>query len=121
MPADSMNTMITLRDDSLKFSFPEIRDQLRSAVENHVKAVLPGVIAEDRKPAIEALRTRWIYRHADQAEQSTAEDQVLRSSPSEIEKAFRKLSLAAAESSQCLAIRESSGRQVAERGIRVNL
>ncbi len=96
MPPDSMNTMITLRDDSLKFSFPEIRDRLRSAVENHAKAVLPSVIAEDRKPAIEALQTRWTYRHADQAEQSRAENQLLRSSPSEIEKAFRKLSLAAA-------------------------
>src|SRR5437660_12445131 len=91
-----MNTIVTLRDDSLEFSFPGIRDQLRSAVENHVKAILPCVIAEDRKPAIEALRTRWTYRQADQAEQSRAEDQLLRSSPSEIEKALRKLSLAAA-------------------------
>lgn len=51
--------MITLKSDSLTFSFPEVGEELRRLVENHIQTTLPRLLAEDRNEAALALMLRY--------------------------------------------------------------
>jgi hypothetical protein len=44
--------MITLKNDSLCFSFPEIDEVIRRLIEQHVNSTLPAIIAADRARAV---------------------------------------------------------------------
>jgi hypothetical protein len=87
--------MITLRNDQLTFSFPQTCAQLRQLIENHVKTVLPRILAEDRHSAVQKLRNHWGYEAASCIEQSDAEQRVFSASAEEIGSALHRLSMAA--------------------------
>lgn len=82
--------MITLRNDQLSFSFPEIGAQLQKLVRNHVETVLPRVLAEDRQETLKALRTYWAFRNASPERRRQAEQSVLNVTAERIAEAFRK-------------------------------
>ena len=56
--------MITLKNDRLCFSFPEIDEALRRLVEQHVNSTLPAIIAADRVRAVDALASSWRFRRS---------------------------------------------------------
>jgi hypothetical protein len=59
-----IQSMITLKNDSLCFSFPEIDEVIRRLIEQHVNSTLPAIIAADRARAVGALRSFWGFRRA---------------------------------------------------------
>ena len=69
--------MITLKNNELAFSFPELGLSLRPFIEQHSQATLACLVAEDRRPAIEKLHADWCFREASREQQTQAEKRVL--------------------------------------------
>ena len=82
--------MITLKNDSLSFSFPEIDEVLRQLVEQHINATLPAILAADRANAVQALQSFWGFREASPEQRRKAESQVIDARTKEIEAALRR-------------------------------
>ena len=82
--------MITLKNDSLCFSFPEIDEVLRRLIEQHVNSTLPAIIATDRARAVQALRSSWGFRKATSENRRKAENQLIDATPGRIETALRR-------------------------------
>jgi hypothetical protein len=82
--------MITLKNDSLSFTFPEIDEALRCLVEQHVNSTLPAIIADDRARAVEALKSSWGFRKATPEKRRKAENQLIDATPATIETALRR-------------------------------
>src|ERR1041385_6078462 len=87
--------MITLKNNELTFSFPELGLSLRPFIEHYSQAILPCLVAEDRRPAIEKLRASWRFQEASREKQTLAEKRVLSAEAREIEDVFHRLSTAA--------------------------
>jgi hypothetical protein len=85
--------MITLKNDSLCFSFPEIDEVIRRLIEQHVNSTLPAIIAADRARAVGALRSFWGFRRATPEERRRAESQLIHAPPEKIETALRRKSM----------------------------
>jgi len=81
--------MITLRNDSLCFSFPEIRQALRRLVKQHINSTLSPIITGDRTSAVRALLSSWRFRAATSEDRLEAEKKVINATPEEIETALR--------------------------------
>jgi hypothetical protein len=82
--------MITLKNDTLYFTFPEIDKVLRRLVEEHVKSTLPAIIAVDRAHAVESLRSFWGFRQTSTEKRQEAENQVIHATRERIEAALRQ-------------------------------
>jgi hypothetical protein len=82
--------MITLKNDSLSFAFPEIHRALRRLVERHVNSTLPAIIADDRARAVQVLRSSWWFREATPESRHEAQSRVMDASPEEIATTFRR-------------------------------
>jgi hypothetical protein len=82
--------MITLKNDSLCFSFPEIDEVLRRLIDRHITETLPAIIAGDRTGALQALRSSWGFRGATSEERRKAENQVIDATPETIATALRR-------------------------------
>ena len=82
--------MITLKNDSLCFSFPEIDEVIRRLIEQHINSTLPAIIAADRTCAVQALRSSWRFREATPESRRKAESQVINATPEKIETALRR-------------------------------
>jgi hypothetical protein len=87
--------MITLKNDELAFSFPELGLSLRPFIDQYSQAKLPCLVAEDRRPAIEKLHADWCFREASREQQTQAEKRVLSAGAEEIEDVFHRVSTAA--------------------------
>jgi hypothetical protein len=85
--------MITLKNDSLSFSFPEIDEVLRRLIEQHVNSTLPAIVAADRTSAVRALQSSWGFRDATTEGRRKAESQVLHATPEKIATALRRKSM----------------------------
>ncbi len=82
--------MITLKNDSLSFTFPEIDDALHRLVEEHINSALPAIIAADRASALKALRSSWGFREATPEERRELENKLINATFERIENAFRR-------------------------------
>lgn len=82
--------MITLKSDRLSFTFPQIDEELRHRVENHIQRTLPRLLAEDREAAASGLKSMWAFRNAGPKEQKAAADKLLKATPAQIEEALRR-------------------------------
>ena len=87
--------MVTLKNDELAFSFPELGLSLRPFIEQYSQATLPCLVAEDRRLAIEKLHADWCFREASRERQTQAEKRVLSAGAEEIEDVFHRVSTAA--------------------------
>ena len=87
--------MITLKNDELAFSFPELGLSLRPFIEEYSQATLPCLVAEDRRAVIEKLHADWCFREASRERQTQAEKRVLSAGAEEIEDVFHRVSTAA--------------------------
>ena len=87
--------MITLKNDELAFSFPELGLSLRPFIEEYSQATLPCLVAEDRRAVIEKLHADWCFREASRERQTQAEKRVLSAGDEEIEDVFHRVSTAA--------------------------
>lgn len=87
--------MITLRNEQLTFSFSQSLARLQQLTERHVKTVLPRILAEDRRSAMEQLRGRRNYRATGRKQQSKAEQCLIAASAEDIEDALQRVSTAA--------------------------
>jgi hypothetical protein len=85
--------MITLKNDSLSFNFPEIHKVLRRLVEQHVASTLPQIIATDRARAVQALHSVWGFREATLENRQQAENQVINATAERIENVLRRKSM----------------------------
>jgi hypothetical protein len=85
--------MITLKNDSLCFNFPEINEVLNRLVEQYVNSMLPTIIAADRARAVQALRSSWGFRETTPEKRTQAESQVIHATPKRIENALRRKSM----------------------------
>jgi hypothetical protein len=85
--------MITLKNDSLGFTFSEIDEALHRLVEEHINATLPAIIAADRARAAQTLQSSWWFREATLEQRSKAENQILHATPEKIEASFRRKSM----------------------------
>ena len=85
--------MITLKNDSLCFSFPEIDEVIRRFIERHINSTLPAIIAADRSSAARALQSYWGFREATSEVRRKAENQVIRATPEKIATALRRKSM----------------------------
>jgi len=85
--------MITLKNDSVSFSFPEIRQALNQSLEHHIKSTLPVIVAADRTSAVHALRSSWRFRAATPEDRLKAEKKVINVTPEEVETALRRKSI----------------------------
>ena len=85
-----IQSMITLKNDRLCFSFPEIDEALRRLVEQHVNSTLPAIIAADRSCAVRALQSSWRFREATPEKRRKAENQLIHATPERIETALRR-------------------------------
>lgn len=55
--------MITLEDDRLSFTFPEIARQLRAHVERQIRHILPEFLRPEERTALLAeLESRWGFQ-----------------------------------------------------------
>jgi hypothetical protein len=93
-PAQSM---ITLKNDSLCFSFPEIDEVIRRLIEQHINSTLPAIIAADRAGALQVLRSSWGFREATFEERRKAENQLIDATPEKIERALRRKCISAVD------------------------
>jgi hypothetical protein len=84
--------MITLKNDSLSFTFPEIDETLRQLIEQHVTSTLATIIAADRVGALQTLRSSWRFREAAPEQRRKAESQVINATPEKIAVALRRKS-----------------------------
>ena len=82
--------MITLKNDSLCFSFPEIDEVIRRLIEQHINSTLPAIIAADRSCAVRALQSSWGFREATPEGRRKAESQVIDATPEKIATALRR-------------------------------
>jgi hypothetical protein len=82
--------MITLKNDSLRFTFPEIHEELRRLIEQHVNSTLATIIAADRAPAVQALQSYWRFRDATPETRQEAESQVLHATHEQIATVLRR-------------------------------
>jgi hypothetical protein len=85
--------MITLKNDSLSFTFSEIDQALHRLVEQHVNSTLPAIIAADRARAVQTLQSSWRFREATAEQRNKAENQILYATPEKIEASFRRKSM----------------------------
>jgi hypothetical protein len=85
--------MITLRNNSLSFSFPKIRQALNQSLEHHIKSTLPVIVGADRTSAVHALRSSWRFRAATPEDRLKAEKKVINVTPEEVETALRRKSM----------------------------
>jgi hypothetical protein len=92
--------MLTLRNDQLTFTFPQIADALRRLFEEHEQATLPSLLAEDRAAALQKLRGNWRYRNADSSKQKEAERRIQTTAPDEIAEIFRRRCRAIADDAE---------------------
>ena len=83
--------MITLKSDTLTFSFPVIDEELRRLVERHIQTTLPRLLAEDREGAVESLRRRYGFLDAGAEAQEAAVELIRKATPAKIEAALRKV------------------------------
>ena len=82
--------MITLKNDRLCFSFPEIDEVIRRLIEQHINSTLPAIIAADRSCAVRALQSSWGFREATPEGRRKAESQVIDATPEKIATALRR-------------------------------
>ena len=82
--------MITLKNDSLSFTFPEVHEELRRLVEQHLNSTLPAIIAADRAHAVQALQSYWRFRDATPESRQEAESQVLHATQEQIATVLRR-------------------------------
>src|SRR5581483_4937247 len=82
--------MITLKNDSLSFTFPEIDEMLRQLIERHVTDTLATIVATDRARAVQALQSSWRFREATPEQRRKAERQVTNATPEKIATALRR-------------------------------
>jgi len=87
--------MITLKNDSLSFNFPEIHEELRRRIEQHVNSTLPAIIAADRAHAVQALQSYWRFRDATSETRREAESRVMDATPEEIATVLRRKCMSA--------------------------
>jgi hypothetical protein len=87
--------MITLKNDSLRFTFPEIHEQLRRLIEQHVSSTLARIMAADRAPAVQALQSYWRFRDATAESRKEAESQVLHATDEQIATILRRKCMSA--------------------------
>src|SRR4029077_20068550 len=85
-----IQSMITLKNDSLSFSFPEIDEAILRLTEQHITSRLPAIIAAYRSRAIPGLHSSWWFREATPERRRKAENQAIQATPEEIETAFRR-------------------------------
>ena len=85
--------MITLKNDRLSFSFPEIDEVIRRLIEQHINSTLPAIIAADRSCAVRALQSSWWFREATPEGRRKAESQVIDATPEKIATALRRKSM----------------------------
>ena len=88
--------MITLKNGSLCFSFPEIDEVLRRLTEQHINSTLPAIITTDRTFAVRALQSSWRFREATPEGRRKAESQVIDATPEKIATALRRKSMSVA-------------------------
>ena len=84
--------MITLKNDSLSFTFPEIHEKLRGLIEQHINLTLAAITAADRAPAVQALQSYWRFRDATTESRREAESRVTDATPEEIATILRRKS-----------------------------
>lgn len=89
----SIHPMITLKNNNLRFSFPEIRQALRRLVEQHINSTLSAIITGDRTSAVHAFRSSWRFREATPRDRLEAENKVINATPDDIETALRRKSM----------------------------
>jgi len=82
--------MITLKNERLCFSFPEIDEVIHRLVEQHVDSTLRAINAADRSCAVRALQSFWGFREATPEARRNAESQVIDASPDKIATALRR-------------------------------
>jgi hypothetical protein len=82
--------MITLKNDRLCFTFPEIDEVIRRRIEQHINSTLPAIIAADRSCAVRALQSSWQFRGATPEGRRKAESQVIDATPEKIATALRR-------------------------------
>jgi hypothetical protein len=85
--------MITLENDSLRFSFPEVKEAVRTLVEQHINSILPVIVTCDRTGTVHALRSSWRFREATPEKRREAENQLINATRDEIEIALRRKSM----------------------------
>ena len=89
--------MITLEDDRLSFTFPEIARQLRAHVERQIGHILPEFLRPEERTALLAeLESRWGFRQLDGKAQDRHRLRVRTLTADEIEAALRTAALRAA-------------------------
>ncbi len=89
--------MITLEDDRLTFTFPEIARQLRTHVERQIGHILPEFLRPEERTALLAeLESRWGFQELDDEAQDRHRLRVLTLTADEIEAALRTAALRAA-------------------------
>jgi hypothetical protein len=87
--------MITLKNDSLRFTFPEIHEELRRLIEQHVNSTLATIIAADRAPAVQALQAYCRFREATSESRHEAESRVLHATDEQIATVLRRKCMSA--------------------------
>jgi hypothetical protein len=85
--------MITLKNDSLCFSFPEIDEVIRRLIEQHINSTLPAIIGADRSSAVKVLQASWRFREASPGERREAEGQIIHATSDDIAIALRRKSM----------------------------
>ena len=82
--------MITLKSDHLRFSFPQIDEELHRLVENHLERTMPRLLAEDRVEVASQLSSMWAFRCASQERQEATVDKLFKATPAQIRNALRR-------------------------------
>ena len=82
--------MITLKNDRLCLSFPEIDEVINRLIEQHVDATLRAIIADDRSCAVRRLQSSWGFREATSEGRRKAESQLIHATPDKIGTALRR-------------------------------
>jgi len=82
--------MITLKNDSLSFTFPDIHEKLHRLIEEHVNSTLPAIIAGDRAHAVQELQSYWRFRGATPESRHEAKSRVMDATSEEIATVLRR-------------------------------
>jgi len=82
--------MITLKNDSLSFTFPDIHEKLYCLIEEHVNSTLPAIIAVDRGHAVQELQSYWRFRDATPESRHEAKSRVMDATVEEIATILRR-------------------------------
>jgi hypothetical protein len=89
--------MITLADDRLSFTFPEIARQLRAHVERQIGHILPEFLRPEERTALLAeLESRWEFQQLNEEVRERHRLRVFTLTADEIEAALRTAALSAA-------------------------